>query len=134
MQLSLVIICMVLITLNTTPRGIHLDVVGGLACPLGPDKMISTVGWCGSPVPPARGIAHRGSSCVGWRVPGPVGIEAEVFARRCGANFRCHEGCLLNRVVPWGMRYPALSPFCRSSRQFTRDPRCHSCYLIFVYG
>ena len=90
------------------PRGIYLDVVVGLACPSGPDKMILTVGWCGSPVPPARGIAHRGPSCVGWRVPGPVGIGARVFARRCGANFRCHKGCLLNRVVLWGTRYPAL--------------------------
>ena len=60
--------------------------------------MIPTEGWCGSPVLPARGIARRGPSCVGWRVPGAVGIEAEDFARRCGANFWCHKGCLLNRV------------------------------------
>ena len=110
--------------------GIYLDVVGRLACPSGPDKMIPAVGWCGSPVPPARGIARRGPSCVGWRVPGLVGIEAGAFARRYGANFRCHEGCLLNWVIPWGTRYPAaaLSLFYRSGRRFNRDPQCHFPY------
>ena len=70
------------------------------------DKIIPTVGWCGSPVLPARGIARCGLSCVGWRVPGPIGIEAGVFARRCGANFRCHKGCLFKPGSPVGDEVP----------------------------
>ena len=102
----------------TSPVGSTLT-WGGLACPSGPDKMIRTVDWCGSLVPSAWGITRREPSCVGWRAPGPVDIEAGVFARHCGANFQCHKGCLLNRVVLWGTRYPALGG---SARPLFTDP------------
>ena len=126
--------------------------MGGLVCPSGPDKMISAVGWCWSPVPPrqrdrpswavlcwlegAWAGRHRGQGLclplqgklsvlqrLPFKLGSPVGGLGTLPLAAVLGPF-CWSGRGLG-TLPLAA---VLGPFCWSGRRFARDPWCHSCY------